>query len=160
MTLETRAALKEFLPGSVVTREHGSTSLVPNSPEDHKLLDNGLVEFLAEAQTLARFVHPNIVRVRDFCAANNTGYLVMDYYDGVSLRDHLVTRGGKLEVDEALRIIMPLLQGLEAAHAQGFLHRDIKPENIYLTKEHMPTCSTSALRACYSARKAKHCRSF
>lgn len=79
---------------------------------------------------MAKFVHPNIVRVRDFFTANNTGYLVMDYYDGISLGDHLVTRGGKLEVDEALRIVVPILEGLEAVHAQGFLHRDIKPNTI------------------------------
>jgi serine/threonine protein kinase len=139
MTLETRIALKEFLPGSVVTREHGGTSVIPNSPEDRDVLDKGLIEFLAEARTLAKFVHPNIVRVRDFFTANNTGYLVMDYYDGISLRDHLVTRGGKLEVDEALRIVVPILEGLEAVHAQGFLHRDIKPDNIYLTEQQIPT---------------------
>jgi serine/threonine protein kinase len=112
--------------------------VVPNSEDDREILTNGYRSFLGEARTLAQFVHPYIVRVRDFFTANNTGDLVMDCYDGVPLGDYLAAHGGTLSADESLRIIAPILEGLEAIHNKGFLHRDIKPQNIYLTRELIP----------------------
>jgi len=80
----------------------------------------GLEQFLAEARTLARLDHPNIVRVRHFFEANDT--------------DYLDRQGGKLVEDAAEQLMLPVLDGLRAVHAQGFLHRDLKPQNIYLAR--------------------------
>ncbi|MCG6861053.1 MAG: protein kinase [Chromatiaceae bacterium] len=89
---------------------------------------------MGEARTLARLDYPNIVRVRQFFEANGTAYLVMDYYEGISLAEHLEKLGqnGRLSEDSAKRLVLPILDGLRTVHAKGFLHRDVKPQNIYL----------------------------
>ena len=129
--LETILAIKEYLPRDLAGRETGRTTVVPHSREDGKLFDYGLDQFLVEARTLVQLDHPNIVRVRHLFEANATAYLVMDYYRGQSLGE-LLDRQGKLPEQDAVRLLMPVLDGLRAVHAKGFLHRDIKPDNIYL----------------------------
>ncbi|WP_246156348.1 protein kinase domain-containing protein [Thiohalocapsa marina] len=78
--------------------------------------------------------HPNIVRVRHFVVANGTAYLVMDYYVGLSLAEYLDKQGGRLGEAIATQLLLPILDGLRAVHAKGFLHSDLKPQNIYLAK--------------------------
>lgn len=89
--------------------------------------------FAREAQTLARLNHPNIVTVFDHGQAGGLFYIVMEFVDGVNLRDLL--RDGKLEPKQALAIIPPVCDALQFAHDKGIVHRDIKPENLLLDKE-------------------------
>lgn len=131
-------AIKEFFPRDLVSREAGSSTLVPNTGEAGEYYAYGLERFLYEARIMARFNHPNIVRVRNFFSANNTGYIVMDYYQGLQLEQHMEKRGGRLEEKEALDIILPILDGLERIHQRDFLHRDIKPQNIIITSGNVP----------------------
>lgn len=138
MVLETVAAIKEFLPLSSVSREAGTISVLPNSDEDAKTFEKGLRIFMKEAKTLAKFSHPNIVRVRDCFAANNTAYLVMDFHHGQSLNEFARSEGGKLSEALALQIMLPILDGLREVHSKQFLHRDIKPQNIYVTDRATP----------------------
>ena len=58
----------------------------------------------------------------------------MEYYAGLTLADYLDRKGGRLAESEALMLMQPILDGLRAVHAKGFLHRDIKPQNIYLAR--------------------------
>ena len=132
-TLETPVAIKEFLPGRTVSRDPGSSTVVPNSSDDKPVFEKGLAVFLNEARTLVKFNHSNIVRVREYFSQNNTAYFVMDYYDGVSLSDYVRRRGTGLDPKPAIAIMLPMLAGLEVVHRQGYLHRDIKPGNIYMT---------------------------
>jgi serine/threonine protein kinase len=78
------------------------------------------------------------VRVRQFFEANGTAYLVMDYYEGISLAEHLESLdengGGRLPEETAKQLLLSILDGLRAVHAKGFLHRDVKPQNIYLAR--------------------------
>ena len=79
----------------------------------------GLNRFLAEAQTLARFRHPNIVRVLSVFETNNTAYMVMEYEQGSSLEDALKFR--RVEGQETLLgLLFPLLDGLSLVHEAGF----------------------------------------
>jgi serine/threonine protein kinase len=134
--LETRVAVKEYFPRAHAARGGTGATLVPHSGGDRPLFAYGLEQFLGEARTLARFDHPNIVGVRTYFEANGTGYLVMDYYDGQSLSGYLDGQpGGKLPERRAIQILMPVLDGLRAVHAEGVLHRDLKPANVYLTSE-------------------------
>lgn len=94
--------------------------------------------FLQEARTLAKFDPANVVRVRTFFEENDTAYLVMDYYKGITLEEYRKQEGGKIPEKLAMDIMMPVLDGLREVHAKGFLHRDIKPQNIYLTKDGRP----------------------
>jgi tRNA A-37 threonylcarbamoyl transferase component Bud32 len=89
--------------------------------------------FTREAQALARLNHPNIVTVYDFGEADGLYYLLMEFVDGMSLRQLLQTR--KLAPEEALTIVPPICEALQYAHQQGIVHRDIKPENILLDKQ-------------------------
>ncbi len=86
--------------------------------------------FLREAQALAKLTHENIVAVHDFGEQHGRYFLVMEFVDGVPLRDLL--RDRNLEPAEALAIIPQICAGLQYAHEQGIVHRDIKPENILL----------------------------
>ena len=89
--------------------------------------------FAVEAATLARLSHPNIVTVHDFGETGGLFYIVMEYVDGVNLRDLL--REGKLEAKQALAIVPPICDALQYAHDKGIVHRDIKPENLLLDKD-------------------------
>lgn len=88
--------------------------------------------FAKEAKMLAQMSHANIVTIHDFGEIDHLCYLVMEFVDGVNLRDLL--REGKLAPELALSIISPLCDALEYAHEKGIIHRDIKPENLLLDK--------------------------
>ena len=88
--------------------------------------------FSREAQALAALNHPNIVTVYDFGKAGGFYFLLMEFVDGVNLRQLLRTR--KFTPEEALTIVPPLCDALQFAHERGIVHRDIKPENILLDK--------------------------
>jgi serine/threonine protein kinase len=89
--------------------------------------------FAIEAATLAKLSHPNIVTVHDFGETGGLFYIVMEYVDGVNLRDLL--RDGKLEPKQALAIVPPICEALQYAHDKGIVHRDIKPENLLLDRD-------------------------
>ena len=88
--------------------------------------------FNREARALARLNHPSIVTVYDFGQAGELHYLLMEYVDGVNLRQTL--RAGRLAPREALAIVPPVCDALQYAHDQGVVHRDIKPENVLLDR--------------------------
>ncbi len=89
--------------------------------------------FLREARALAKLNHPNIITVYDFGESHGLYYLLMEYVDGVNLRQ--IMAGKKLSPEEALRIVPIVCQALQFAHEKGVLHRDIKPANILLTRD-------------------------
>jgi serine/threonine protein kinase len=95
----------------------------------------GVRRFLREAQSAARVGHPHIVEILDAGRAADDGtlYIVQEFLTGETLRDRL-NRAGILPVEEALRIALPLLDALCAAHRLGVVHRDIKPENIFIVE--------------------------
>jgi formylglycine-generating enzyme required for sulfatase activity len=134
LKLQTQVAIKEFLPRELASRATDQASVAPHSQDEGALFRYGLEQFLREARTLAQLDHPNIVRVRHFFEANGTAYLVMDYYEGISLAEHLDNQGGRLPEESAKQLLLPILDGLRAVHAKGFLHRDVKPQNIYLAR--------------------------
>lgn len=93
--------------------------------------DPSFAERLArEGQLLARLSHPNVVSVHDFGSANGFFYLLMEYVDGVNLRQAM--QAGRFTAEQALAIVPMICEALQYAHDEGVLHRDIKPENILL----------------------------
>lgn len=132
-TQQRVVAVKEYFPRAWVVRSADTKTVVPYSENEEKLFLYWLDELGREAATLARFDHDNVVRVSDFFKENGTGYLVMDYYEGISLEEYLARRGAPLSEQEALGIIRSVLGGLGEVHDKGFIHRDIKPHNIHLT---------------------------
>jgi len=134
--LEKPVAIKEYLPGELAIRG-ADANVVPLSPEREADYRWGLERFLQEARTLARFEHPNIVRVLRYFEANRTAYMAMDYERGDPLKTVLQHNP---QPPEALlkELARPLLDGLAAIHAGGFLHRDIKPDNIVVRASGQP----------------------
>ncbi len=97
--------------------------------------------FQREARVQAGFNHPNIVHVYELIQEGDDRlYLVMEYVDSTSLREHLAQHG-PLPVDETVRITGDLLAGLAAVHAEprDIVHRDIKPSNVLLTGPARPS---------------------
>jgi predicted Ser/Thr protein kinase len=89
--------------------------------------------FQKEAQALAALNHPHIVTVYDFGQAGGFYFLLMEYVDGVSLRQAM--KAGRFSPEQALAIVPPVCEALQYAHEHGIVHRDIKPENLLLDKE-------------------------
>jgi WD40 repeat protein len=132
-------ALKEFLPGEIAQRDSSNLRVLPN-PERQAVRDfqAGVRNFVKEAQALAHFKHPHIVRVLRFLEANGTAYTVMEYEEGQSLADYLKQHGPRIDEAMILRVFIPILNGLHAVHEVKMLHLDIKPENIYLRRDGSP----------------------
>jgi serine/threonine protein kinase/HAMP domain-containing protein len=132
VNLNAAVAIKEYLPADYAQRA-SDKSVSPRWPEDRDFYQGGLDSFLVEARTLASFRHPNIVRVARFFEANRTAYMVLEYERGKPLKRWWPGREEMREAD-LLGLLQPLLDGLAAVHAAGYLHRDIKPDNIYVRK--------------------------
>ena len=88
--------------------------------------------FKNESKAISLLNHPNIVKVYDVSVNDQLQYIVMEYVDGMTLREYLNERGGKLTSRETVHFISQILKALEHAHANGVVHRDIKPQNIML----------------------------
>jgi hypothetical protein len=100
-------------------------------------LDRAVADVFREAQVLEELDHPAIIRIRDcdYADAGQTRpYVVMDFFDGLTLADH-VERHGPLAHDDLLAVACPVAEALSAAHARGILHRDVKPANLLLRKD-------------------------
>lgn len=137
--LGAEVAIKEYLPADIAGRAGAGTQVMPQPFRDAiKHYHWGLRNFVREAQALARFKHENIVRVLRFMEANGTAYTVMEYERGQTLAQFLKDKRQRLDEATLFRIIMPILNGLQAVHEAGLLHLDIKPENIYLRGDGSP----------------------
>lgn len=151
INLQRHVAIKEYLPTELAVRD-GDQCVYAVSSEHAEQYESGLARFISEARTLARFEHPNIVRVLNVFEANGTAYMVMSYEEGESLKQRIARRG-TLEEQELLHIVLPVMDGLEKIHAAGFIHRDIKPANIFIRRNGSPVLLDFG-----SARQALHAR--
>jgi serine/threonine protein kinase len=130
--LEQEVCIKELFVSGNSTR--GANMTVQSQGNSDFSFSDFVDRFLQEARQLARFQHPNIVRVIDIFQENDTAYTVMEFVNGETLKER-VQRTGAMEEKEAMQLINQLLDAVEAVHAKGMLHRDIKPENILISPE-------------------------
>jgi serine/threonine protein kinase len=139
LTLKMKVAIKEYYPSELVGRSTDRKTVVLNARDHEELFHYGLRTFLQEAQTIARLRHPHLVRVLNYFELNDTAYLVMDYYEGEDLARHLKPPKGlggqPMPWRRALKLLLPVLDGLRKVHQAGFMHRDLKPGNLYLTPD-------------------------
>ncbi|MCB9595597.1 MAG: serine/threonine protein kinase [Sandaracinaceae bacterium] len=96
---------------------------------------HGLLErFVRETQAMGRIEHPNVVGVLDAGIEQDAAYLTMELLRGESLRD-VIDRDAPLDPAEAIALLMPGMQGVEAAHRARVIHRDLKPENLFVVRQ-------------------------
>ena len=88
--------------------------------------------FKNESKAISILNHPNIVKVYDVSVTDKLQYIVMEYVDGITLKEYLRQRGGALTWKETVYFATQVLSALQHAHAKGIIHRDVKPQNIML----------------------------
>jgi len=136
LQLELKVAIKEYFPTDKAGRmTQASLDVVCYAGGAEAGYHEGLDQFLQEARTIARMnKQPVIVDVRDFFEANRTAYIVMEYVEGITFKELVEQRGGRIPAGELLCLIEPLFSALKEMHANGLIHRDISPENLMLEK--------------------------
>ena len=138
LELEARVAIKEYYPQGAAARDSRTNDGTVRSYSENTrtFFEEGREKFINEARTIAKFRElPEIVGVIEFFRGNQTAYIVMEYLDGQTLKQYLKANGGKIQVDELLRMMKPLISSLGKIHSQGLIHRDISPDNIMLMKD-------------------------
>ncbi len=136
---DQQVAIKEYLPSSLVTRAAGE--LLPHVPSDKlSLYRLGLKSFFEEGRALAQISHASVVSVLNFFRENETVYMVMNYLEGATLQDFIVTardqKSAKVFRESTIRSLFDeVLRGMRIVHQHKMLHLDIKPANIFITDD-------------------------
>ena len=128
---EKPVAIKEFFPQGIVTRniEYQDTVTVTFVGEKDNY-EKGKERFLKEARTMAKFSKDEgIVKALDFFEINNTAYIVMEYLEGITLKQYL-RENQRIAPEDLIELLVPLIESLDEIHSQGMIHRDISPDNI------------------------------
>lgn len=157
--MRRKVAIKEYLPSEYATRMVDTTMvIVPQKDAEREKYERGMIRFHKEAEKLASLGRiDGVVYIYESFEENNTAYIVMEYLDGETLESYMRSKGipvndeeiqdweerkGKkdkipcMDEQEALDIMLPVLQALEKVHEAGILHRDISPANIFLSKDY------------------------
>jgi serine/threonine protein kinase len=132
-SLGRRVALKEYMPSSLAQRV-GGTQVSVKSERHRETFEAGLKSFVNEARLLAQFDHPSLVKVYRFWEANGTAYMVMPFYEGITLKDELKAMGAPPDEAWLRELLEPLSEALAVIHAEQCYHRDIAPDNVILLK--------------------------
>jgi len=134
LNLDIQVCIKEFYPSATVNRDTTRGSAVNcNTISMKGYYAACLDRFLREAKALAKFRDvPQIVGIHDFFQMNNTAYMVMEFVSGIDMAKYVQKRGGRLHMDEILKILKPVMEALVLVHEAGIIHRDISPDNIML----------------------------
>ncbi len=132
-SLGRRVALKEYMPSSLAQRV-GGTQVSVKSERHRETFEAGLKSFVNEARLLAQFDHPSLVKVYRFWEANGTAYMVMPFYEGITLKDELKAMGAPPDENWLRELLEPLTEALAVIHTEQCYHRDIAPDNVILLK--------------------------
>ena len=139
--------VKKYLPSEFSTRMPGQSQVTIFNGDRSEQFHDGLKKFVEEAKHLAKFQNEQgIVKIFDSFEENDTAYIIMEYLDGETLATYL-KRKKTISEDDAVAMLMPVMESLQTVHEEGLLHRDIAPDNIFITKT----------RKIYSKRGEKIC---
>lgn len=130
-TLHRQVAIKEYMPSALVGRPAG-LALSARSQADDAPFRTGLQSFIDEARLLAQFDHPSLVKVYRFWEANNTAYMAMPLYSGMTLKEARRRMSGPPPEAWLRKVLWSVLQALQVLHEANTLHRDVSPDNIFL----------------------------
>ena len=135
LQLDRKIAVKEYLPSDCATRVMGATKVEVYQGELADQYQDGLKRFIEEAKKLAKFSEVSeIVDIYDCFMENKTGYIVMEFLNGTTVKD-MLKRGKGFTYTTAVDIIKVILRGLIPVHKVGIIHRDIAPDNIFILKD-------------------------
>ena len=124
-------AIKEYFPRSASVRGQNGSVWISDQKNESQF-NHGLERFWEEAENLARFRHPNIVKVLQRIVANGTAYIVLEYIEGMSLEQWAIQATERPSQGDLDDFLTGLLDALETIHRAQLLHRDIAPRNILL----------------------------
>ena len=140
--LDGRYLLQELVGVGGMANVYKAADLKNNSTVAVKILRE---EFAQDAELVRRFKneskaicildHPAIVKVYDVSVTDKLQYIVMEYIDGITLKEYMTQRGGPLTWKEVVHFAQQILDALDHAHQKGVVHRDIKPQNIMLVAD-------------------------
>lgn len=134
--LSIPVAIKEYFPNGIVQRHTElSTKVTCANGDSIEVFSKHRDRFLKEARSLAQLSDiPEIVHILSYFIENDTAYIVMEYVDGITLKDYLNQLGHPMTESEVLSIMEPVLKALQKVHDHSLIHRDISPDNIMLPK--------------------------
>lgn len=126
-----KVAVKEYFPFQLAVRKKESCEITV-ADKDREEYDRGRARFIKEASILKEFRYlQGIVKVWDCFEANNTAYIIMDYIDGVTLKEYISCHGA-MSYQELMKMLSPILKSLITLHRHGVIHRDISPDNLMI----------------------------
>ena len=134
--LQCKVAIKEYFPRQLSYRTEENSTVSVSEATNQERFRAGLNQFLAEARGVAGLQNiKGIIQIYTFFEEYGTGYFVMEYLEGMDVKEILKLRGGRMDYENSRRIILTVLHTLREIHQRGVLHRDIAPDNIYVTKD-------------------------
>ena len=130
-------AIKEYVPVGICARETGNKEVYPLSVAKKQDFQHGKVRFIEEAQVLSELQHiPNVVHITDYFSENNTAYYVMEFLDGMTVKQLMKCMPeNRIPIEDAIEIVQKVGESLDRIHKERhLLHRDISPDNLFYTK--------------------------
>lgn len=133
-----RCIIKEFYPKKLVLRDLDQQTVLVRQPSLKEQFEHARDIFFNEALLLKEINHDNITKYRDHFIANNTGYIVTQFYKGVTLERYIQDEQ-EISIRFFLRkIFIPIVDAVAALHRKGIIHRDLKPNNIIINNKNEP----------------------
>lgn len=134
--LQCKVAIKEYFPTNLTARGDDGVTVTITSSDTQGYFRAGLEQFLEEARNVASLQDvKGVVQIYNFFEENGTGYIIMEFLEGMDVKQILHERGNRADYDWSRRVILTVLYTLREIHKRGILHRDIAPDNIFVTNE-------------------------
>lgn len=136
LMLHMMVAIKEYFPVGIVMRDSSQNTVSVFSGADEEFFRHDRGKFMNEAQKLAKFDgNPGVVSVKNYFMENGTAYIVMEYIQGINLNMFIQQNGGKLSMQQTLKLLDMPMRTLAQLHKNKTFHRDISPENLMVTND-------------------------
>lgn len=133
-TLQCKVAIKEYFPRPFSLRAKDGVTISVTDKKSQERYVVGLKRFLVEAKSIAGLQDVDgVVKVYSFFTENKSGYIVMEFLEGMDLKGILKQAGGRVEYEWARKVILTVLYTLREIHKKGVIHRDIAPDNVFIT---------------------------